>query len=71
MVYLDNIIIYSNSKKKYKEYIEWVLSKLYKENMPVTIKKCKFYTKKTDFIGFIIELKQISIDLKKIKAIIN
>ena len=39
--------------------------------MPVAIKKYKFYTKKTDFIGFIIKLKQISIDPKKIKAIVN
>ena len=39
--------------------------------MPITIKKCEFYTKKTHFIGFIIKLKQISIDLKKIEAIIN
>ena len=39
--------------------------------MPVIIKKYKFYIKKTNFIGFIIKLKQISIDLKKIKAIIN
>ena len=71
MVYLDNIIIYLNSEKKYKEYIKWVLSRLYKENMLVVIKKCKFYTKKTDFVGFIIKLKQISMDLKKIKTIIN
>ena len=39
--------------------------------MPITIKKCKFYTKKTNFIGFIIKLKQISINLKKIKAIVD
>ena len=39
--------------------------------MPIIIKKCKFYTKKTNFIGFIIKLKKISIDLKKIKAIVN
>ena len=71
IVYLDNIIIYFNSKKEYKEYIDWVLSKLYKENMPVIIKKYKFHTKKTNFIGFIIKLKQINIDLKKIKTIIN
>ena len=57
MVYLDDIIIYLNSEKEYKEYIEWVLSRLYKENMPVIIKKYKFHTKKTDFIGFIIKLK--------------
>ena len=39
--------------------------------MPVIIKKCEFYTKKTNFIGFIIKLKQININLKKIKAIVN
>ena len=60
--YLDNIIIYLNSEKEYKEYVDWVLNRLYKENMPVAIKKCEFYIKKTDFIGFIIKLKQISMD---------
>ena len=39
--------------------------------MPVIIKKYEFYTKKTNFIKFIIKLKQINIDLKKIKAIVN
>ena len=39
--------------------------------MLVIIKKYKFHTKKTDFVGFIIKLKQISMDLKKIKAIVN
>ena len=39
--------------------------------MPVIIKKCKFYIRKTNFVGFIIKLKQISMDPKKIKAIVN
>ena len=39
--------------------------------MSIIIKKCEFHTKKTNFIGFIIKLKQISINLKKIKAIVN
>ena len=39
--------------------------------MPVVIKKCEFYTRKTNFVGFIIKLKQISMDLKKIEAIVN
>ena len=71
MVYLNNIIIYLNSKQEYEEYIKQVLKKLYKKDMLVIIKKCKFYTKKTNYIKFIIKLKQISIDLKKIKAIVN
>jgi hypothetical protein len=57
MAYLDNIIIYLNSVKEHKEYIKWVLKKLYKENIPVVVKKYKFHIRKTDFVGFIIKLK--------------
>ena len=39
--------------------------------MPVAIKKCKFHTIKTKFCRFIIKLGKLSIDLKKIKAIVN
>jgi hypothetical protein len=71
MAYLDNIIIYLNSVEEHKEHIKWVLRKLYKKNILVIIKKYKFYTKKTNFVKFIIKLRQISMDLKKIKAIVN
>src|SRR5271155_6109477 len=71
IAYLNDIIIYLNSVEEHEEHVKWVLRKLYKENMPVAVKKCKFYTRKTDFVGFIIELRQISMDLKKIKAIVN
>ena len=71
MAYLDNIIIYLNNKQEHEEHIKQVLKRLYKENMPIIIKKYKFHTRKTNFIGFIIKLRQISINLKKIKAIIN
>jgi len=39
--------------------------------MLVVIKKYKFFTRKTNFVKFIIKLGQLSIYLKKIKAIIN
>jgi ribosome-interacting GTPase 1 len=71
MAYLDDIIIYLNNMEEHKEHIKWVLRKLHKENMPVVVKKCEFYTRKTDFVGFIVKLRQISMDLKKIKAIVN
>ena len=71
MVYLDNIIIYFNSKEEYFKYMEWVLQKLIDEKMPVAIKKCEFYIIKTKFYGFIIKLRKLSINLKKIKAIVN
>ena len=39
--------------------------------MPVAIKKYKFDIIKTKFYRFIIELKKLSINLKKIKVIVN
>jgi len=39
--------------------------------MPVVIKKCEFFTRKTNFVGFIIKPGQLNIDLKKIEAIVN
>jgi len=71
IAYLNNIIIYLNSEKEYKKYVEWVLQRLYNKEILIAIKKCEFHTTKTDFVGFIIELGYISIDLKKIEAIVN
>ena len=39
--------------------------------MPIAIKKYEFHTIKTEFYKFIIKLKKLSIDLKKIKTIVN
>ena len=39
--------------------------------MLVAIKKYEFHTIKTKFYRFIIKLKKLSIDLKKIKVIVN
>jgi hypothetical protein len=39
--------------------------------MLVVIEKCKFFTRKIDFVGFIIKLGHISIDPKKVEAIVD
>jgi len=61
MAYLDNIIIYFNSKEEYFKYIEWVLQRFMDKKMLIVIKKYKF----------IIKLKQLSINPKKIKAVVS
>ena len=71
IVYLNNNIIYLISKEEYREYIKQVLKRLQEEQMLVAIKKCEFFIRKTNFIRFIIKLGKISIDLKKIIAIVN
>ena len=39
--------------------------------MLVAIKKYKFYIIKTEFYKFVIKLGKLSMDLKKVKAIVN
>ena len=71
IVYLNNNIIYLITKEKYREYVKQVLKRLQEEQILVVIKKYKFFISKTDFIKFIIKLGYISIDLKKVKAIVS
>ena len=71
IAYLDDIIIYFNSKKEHFQYVKQVLQRLVDKKMLVAIKKYKFYTTKTEFCRFIIKLGKLSIDLKKIKTIVN
>jgi len=71
IVYLNDIIIYLDSKEEHKKYVKWVLQRLYDEEIPIAIEKYEFHTTKTNFIGFIIKLEYISIDPKKIEAIVN
>ena len=71
MAYLDNIIIYFNSEQEHYKYVKQVLQRLVDKYMLVAIEKYKFYIVKIEFCGFIIKLRKLSMDLKKIKAIVN
>ena len=71
IAYLNNIIIYFNSEEEHFKYIKQVLQRLVDKKMLVAIKKCEFYIIKMEFSKFIMELGKLSINLKKIKAIVN
>ena len=71
MAYLDDIIIYSETEKEHYEHVKWVLQRLVDERMLVAIEKCEFHMTKTEFCGFIMELGKLSIDPKKIEAVLE
>jgi transposase InsO family protein len=71
MAYLDDIIIYSETEEEHYKHVEWVLQRLADERMPVAIEKCEFHTTKTEFCGFIMEPGKLSIDPKKIEAVLR
>ena len=43
VVYLDNILIFSENKEEYIEYIREVLQELQKANIRLKLKKCEFH----------------------------
>jgi hypothetical protein len=53
------------------KHVKWVLEQLSKAEILIAIEKCEFLTKKTNFAGFIIKLERISMDLRKVKAIVS
>ena len=71
IAYLDNIIIYFNSKEEHFKHVKQVLQRLTDKKILVAIKKYKFHIIKTEFYRFIIKLKKLSIDLKKVEVIVN
>jgi hypothetical protein len=71
IAYLDNIIIYSEDPLKYKCYIRKVLERLYKAGLQVDIKKLEFSVTCIKFLGFIIFINSIKVNLKKVAIIKN
>jgi len=67
--YLDNIIIYSKNKLEYKEYIYKVLQRLYKAGLQANIRKLKFSVKRIKYLGFIISIDGIKVNLEKMTII--
>jgi hypothetical protein len=63
VVYLDDIIIYSDSVEEYVHQVQEVLTRLYKYRLYAKCSKCEFYTIEINFLGFNISIKGIKIEL--------
>jgi Reverse transcriptase (RNA-dependent DNA polymerase) len=42
VVYLDNILIFSETKQEHLQYVWWALNKLWKHNLYAKAKKCEW-----------------------------
>ena len=55
MVYLDDVIVYSDSVEEHKEHLRLVLEALNRHALRVKLKKCKFFKQRIDFLGHTIQ----------------
>jgi hypothetical protein len=71
VVYFDDILIYSETKKKHLYHFIQVCTTLRNESLLANVKKCSFFTYQVVFLGFIMLCKGVFVDPQKVQAIVD
>lgn len=71
IVYLDDILVYSQTKEEHLRHLRYVLEKLQEEKLLVNVKKCSFMKLELVYLGFVISKDGLKMDPKKVEAIVN
>jgi hypothetical protein len=68
IVFLDDILVYSKSKKEHEYHLRMVLQVLREHQLYAKLSKCSFYQKKIHYLGHILSEDGIVVDPEKIEA---
>ena len=68
IIYLDDIIVFSNSPEDHLHRLRGVFNKLEKAGLKLKPKKCEFFKTKITYLGHIVSAKRIETDPKKVKV---
>ena len=71
VIYLDDILIFSENEEKHIKHIKQILAKLQEAKLYAKLSKYQFSGKKTEFLEYIIELDGITTDPRKVQAIVE
>ena len=67
--YLDDILIYSESKAEHIQHVRLVLQRLLDAGLQVDITKCEFHATEVQYLGLIVSTKGIRMDPKKVATV--
>lgn len=71
IVYLDDILVFSDTLEEHIDHVRKVLRKLRERDLFCKLSKCQFHVTETDFLGFIVSSEGISMDPRKVTSILN
>ena len=71
VVYLDDILVYSDDMSQHKEHVREVLRRLRANNLFASPKKCEFHKDTVEFLGYILSNNGLSMDPGKISSILE
>ena len=69
IIYLDDILIYSNNMFKHYQHVKEVLKHLYKAGLYAKAEKYEFHSKPVEYLGYILSSSGLTISDKKVKII--
>ena len=69
MIYLDDILIYSNNMSEHHQYVKKVLKCLCKTGLYTKAKKCEFNSELVGYLGYILSPSGLTMSDDKIKII--
>ncbi|GJU42664.1 putative reverse transcriptase domain-containing protein [Tanacetum coccineum] len=69
IVFIDDILIYSKSRKEHKGHLKLILRLLKMEELYAKFSKCDFWLLKVQFLGHVIDSEGIHVDSAKIESI--
>ena len=69
VIYLDNILIYSNNMSKHHWHVKEVLKCLCKTGLYTKAKKCEFHSKSVEYLGYIFSPSVLIMSNDKVKII--
>ncbi len=70
-IYLNDIIIYSKILKKHKQHVRLILNKLQEADLQININKCKFHVQKIIFLEFLMSIKKLKMNSRKMQAVVD
>ncbi|OMO91869.1 reverse transcriptase [Corchorus capsularis] len=71
VVFIDDILIYSKSDEEHENHLRIVLQTLRDKQLFAKFSKCEFWMRSVAFLGHVISKDGISVDPKKIEAVVN
>jgi hypothetical protein len=71
IVYLDDLLIYTENPEDHVEHVKTVLRCLERANLQLKPEKCDFHKQEVEFLGFIVGTQGVKMSPKKIEVVQN
>ena len=69
VVYLDDMLIYSDNLKEHRKHVQMVLERLREAGLFLKPSKCEFHRHEVEFLGFMIGINGVRMNPVKVESV--